>query len=62
MNSPTAARRQDHRAPPPCEHHDLLADDKSVFFEVVPLHRLAGTWQGPGRICDLRRHVQEARP
>ena len=60
-NSAPEPRQQDDRAPPPRERHDPLADDKRALFELAPVHRLAGTWQGPGRICDLRRQVQEAR-
>jgi hypothetical protein len=42
---------------PPLERHEPLADDKRVLFALVPVHRLAGTWQGPGRIADLRRRA-----
>jgi hypothetical protein len=49
--SPARQRRQI----PPRERHDPIADDKRSLFEVAPVHRLAGVWQGPGTIAELRR-------
>jgi hypothetical protein len=43
------------QALPPRELHDPIAADKLVLFEVAPVHRLVGTWQGPGRISELSR-------
>jgi hypothetical protein len=39
---------------PPLERHWPLADDKLALFEIAPVHRLAGRWQGPGRIREMR--------
>jgi hypothetical protein len=52
FNSRPAAVAQDV---PPREHHDPIADDKLVLFEVAPLRRLVGVWQGPGTIAELSR-------
>jgi hypothetical protein len=45
------------RAPqalPPIERHEPIPMDKIALFEVAPVHRLVGTWQGPGTIAGLR--------
>jgi hypothetical protein len=56
LNSCCAAVVQDL---PPRELHDPSPDDKRALFEVAQVHRLVGTWQGPGSIAQLS---QRARP
>jgi hypothetical protein len=36
---------------PPIERHDPIPTDKLIVFELAPVHRLVGTWQGPGKIA-----------
>jgi hypothetical protein len=52
VSSPPAASRQLS----PLERH-VVPDDKLVLFELAPVHRLAGTWQGPGTLAQLRREA-----
>jgi hypothetical protein len=40
---------------PPIERHGIVPDDKIAIFEVAPVHRLVGVWQGPGTILQLSR-------
>jgi len=42
---------------PPLERHDI-PHDKLVLFEVAPVRRLVGTWQGPGSIAELSRRAR----
>jgi hypothetical protein len=44
----------DYRAACPIERH-LIPDDKLALFEAPPVTRLVGTWQGPGRIIEMRQ-------
>jgi hypothetical protein len=39
---------------PPIERHDPIPTDKIALFELAPVRRLVGTWQGPGTIKDMR--------
>jgi hypothetical protein len=39
---------------PPRERHDPIPTDKIALFEVAPVRRLVGTWQGPGTIREMR--------
>jgi hypothetical protein len=57
-NKPTFGPAQAH---PPREHHDPLTDDVIVLWPSPRRSRqrdlefLAGRWQGPGSIAELRR-------
>jgi hypothetical protein len=46
------------QALPPREHHDPVADDKLALFALPQVHRLVGTWQGPGTIAELSRRAR----
>jgi hypothetical protein len=39
---------------PPIERHAPIPTDKIALFELAPVRRLVGTWQGPGTIRDMR--------
>jgi hypothetical protein len=39
---------------PPLERHDPIPTDKIAVFELAPVRRLVGTWQGPGSIREMR--------
>jgi hypothetical protein len=54
---PTAAAPRPQLVPP-IERHDPIAHDKLVTFEVAPVHRLIGTWQGPGTIFEFSRRAR----
>jgi hypothetical protein len=53
-----SCRRAVAQGLPPLERH-IIPDDKRILFAVAPVHRLVGTWQGPGSIAEMR---QRARP
>jgi hypothetical protein len=50
-DSPRRSARQEQ----PVERHWPIPTDKVIWFELAPVHRLVGTWQGPGTIERLRR-------
>jgi hypothetical protein len=48
-------QRPQTQAEQPIERHKPLPDDKVALFALPAIHRLVGTWQGPGTITQLRR-------